>query len=140
MTALNGSPRSSSPIQYSKKSPRMYSASAARPLSSNSVMKRSFASGRSSVRWRSEMKSVLNARVLLFLGGNERDCFDNHRLARHVARERSAGSGRRLGDLGHHVLARHHPAEHRVAVAIAARVAPVQERVVRDVDEKLRGG
>src|SRR3989337_2193627 len=85
-------------------------------------MKRSFASGRSSVRWRSEMKSVLNACVLLFLGGNQRHCFDDHRLARHVARERAAGPGRRLGDLGDPVLPRHPAAAHRASLTTGARV------------------
>src|SRR3954451_5484041 len=133
-TALNGVSMSSSPIQYSNRSPRMKSACAPLASCSMNLKKRSFASGRSSLRCRSEMKSERK-----LLGGADARRLDDHRLLRHIAREGTARAGGQLGDLVHHVHAGHHLAEHRVAVAVAARVAPVEEGVVVDVDEELRG-
>ena len=48
-------------------------------------------------------------------------------------------AGRRLRDLVDHVHPLDHLAEHRVAVALRVRRAEVQELVVGDVDEELRG-
>src|SRR4051812_9401248 len=135
ITALNGASRSSSPTQDSKKSPRMYSASAAGALASSNSMNRSFASGRSSVRWRSEMKSEGTTSRLL-LGADHRHGLDHHGLLRHVAAEGAARAGRRLGDLGHHVHAVDYLAEDRIAPAVLAGI--VEEVVALDVDEELR--
>ena len=64
---------------------------------------------------------------------------DDDLLGRNVLRERSAGARRRLGDLVDHVHPFDDLAEHRVAVALRIRRAEVQELVVGDVDEELRG-
>jgi hypothetical protein len=116
ITALNGSARSSSPIQYSKKSPRMYSAPARRLLFQKRK-KRSFAAGPLLGEVQIRDEKGVNALCLL-LRADHRHRLDDHRLARHVAREGAAPAGRRLGDLGHHVHAGHDFAEHRIAVAV----------------------
>src|SRR6185436_18740014 len=72
----------------------------------------------------------------LLFGADHRRGFDHHGLLRHVAAEGPARAGRRLRDLGHHVHAVDHLAEHRVAPAVLAGI--VEEVVVLDVDEELR--
>src|SRR5688500_6441400 len=128
ITALNGSPRSSSPIQYSKRSPRTYSAAAWRAVSSTKPMNLSLASGRSSLRCRSETKRLLAT--------DHAGRFDDDGRARDVL-VHALVDGRHAEDLVHHVHAAHHLAEHGVAVAVLSRV--VEEVVVVDVDEELRG-
>src|SRR5260221_4660009 len=49
------------------------------------------------------------------------------------------GRGRHLGDPHYGIHPLYHPPEHRVSVALRRRVAIVEEAVVLDVDEELRG-
>src|SRR5688500_15658871 len=128
ITALNGSPKSSSPIQYSKRSPRTYSAAAWLAVSSTKPMNLSLASGRSSLRCRSETKRLLAT--------DHAGRFDDDGRARHVLMHALVGGGHG-DDLVDDVHAAHHLGEHGIAVAVLPGV--IEEVVVVDVDEELRG-
>lgn len=65
------------------------------------------------------------------------DGFDDDRFDRHVLAAVAVG-GRGSGDFVDHVHALGDLAEHRVTIAFDGRV--VEERVVLQVDEELRGG
>src|SRR6185503_19599809 len=126
---------SSSPAQTSNRSPSTYRVSARAASSRRKRKNCRLVLGRSPARCRSEMNSALTS----LLVGDHRGGLDHHHLARRVGRERAARAGRRLGDLHHHVHAAHHLAEHRVAPAVLC-AGGVEEVVVLQVDEELRGG
>src|SRR5512134_1227191 len=93
--------------------------------------------GRDSSRWRSETKSVRPGVPAIRL--DALGLLDHHRLRRDVLVAAGVGGGDLL-DLVHRVRALDHLAEDRVAPALRALAAVVEEVVVLHVDEELRGG
>src|SRR2546426_4044523 len=119
--ALNGSPRSSSPAQYSNRSPRMYKDSAARAGPRRNSKKTRLISGRDAHRCRSEMKKTAKGSLDHFRP------LDDHVLHGYVG-VTAALSGLDLSDFVDHVPAFDDLAEHAVAPALG-----VLGRVVEEV-------
>src|ERR1022692_8715 len=69
------------------------------------------------------------------------DCcgLEHNALERYVLRKRSAGASRGGGDLVHDVHSLNDLSEYRIAVALLRCVLEIEELVVRDIDEELRG-
>src|SRR3989441_6686896 len=128
--ALNGSPRSSSPAQYSNKSPRMYKDSAARAGPRRNSKKTRLISGRDAHRCRSEMKKTAKGPLDDFCP------LDDHVLQGLVG-VTAAFSGLDTLYFVDHVLAFDYLAEHAVAPTLGGRGRVVEETVVLDVDEEL---
>src|SRR5690349_21474146 len=127
---LNGSSASSSPAQYSKRSPRIHSSPARAAAPRRNSKKTRLISGRVSERCRSEMnRTVIRALDDLRL-------LDDDVLDRHVAVE-AALAGLHALDLVDHVPALDHLAEHAIAPALGGGLAVIQEGVVLHVDEEL---
>src|SRR5881296_3021302 len=131
--ALNGSPRSSSPAQYSNRSPRMYRDSAVRAGPRRNSKKTRLISGRDALRCRSEMKKTAKGPLDDFRP------LDDHVLDGYVG-VTAAFSGLDLFDFVDHVPAFHDLAEHAVAPALGAGRRVIQEVIVLEVDEELARG
>src|SRR5713101_5458033 len=131
--ALNDSPRSSSPAQYSNRSPRMYKNSAARAGPRRNSKKTRLISGRDALRCRSEMKKTAKGPLDYF------SPLDDHILHGHVG-VTSAFAGLDLLDFVDHVPAFDDLAEHAVAPTLRVRCRVIEKIVVLDVDEKLARG
>jgi hypothetical protein len=69
--------------------------------------------------------------------GNDSRRFDQNGRARHIL-HLGARRGWNLTDFRDHVEAFGHMAEHRITIAVEARI--IEFRVIRGIDEKLRGG
>src|SRR5881396_887114 len=130
--ALSGSSTSSSPAQYSNRSPRMYRDCAPRAGPRRNSKKTRLISGRDAHRCRSEMKRTGNGSL------NHFHVLDDHILHGHVG-VTSAFSGLDLFDFVDHVLAFGDLAEHAVAPTLGILGGVVEEAVVLDVDEELAG-
>src|SRR3989442_845292 len=128
--ALNGSPESSSPAQYSNRSPRIESDSAPRAAPRRNSKKTRLISGRDALRCRSEMKKTAKGPLDDFCP------LDDHVLHGHVG-VTAAFSGLDTLYVVDHVLAFDYLAEHAVAPTLGVRGRVVEETVVLDVDEEL---
>src|SRR5438552_6689487 len=131
--ALNGSPRSSSPAQYSNRSPRMYRDSAVRAGPWRNSKKTRLISGRDALRCRSEMKKTAKGPLDDFRP------LDDHVLDGHVG-VTAAAAGLYPLDFVDDVLALDDLAEDAVAPALGAGRRVIEEVVVLDVDEELARG
>src|SRR6266705_1288247 len=131
--ALSGSSTSSSPAQYSNRSPSMYRACAPRAGTRRNSKKTRLISGRDAHRCRSEMKRTGNGSL------NHFHVLDDHVLYGHVG-VTAAFSGLDPFDFVDDVPAFDDLAEHAVAPALGAGRRVIQEVVVLDVDEELARG
>src|SRR6476619_1148987 len=111
---------SSSPIQLSNRSPRIYSASAARASFARKCTNSSVIRGRASSRCRSEMKRVgIGNPPPASAGGGAQlleqgDFFDDYRRLRHITLERSLCAGFDRLDLVDGIHAVDYFAEHAI--------------------------
>src|SRR5574344_1584865 len=117
----------SSPIQTSKKSPRIYRASAWGAVSCRKRKNARAMSGRCSCRCRSEISRI----ILVF---NDLGFLDDHVFGRYVLVAAAVG-GFNLFNGVDHVHTVDHFTKHGVAPALDGGCAVVEEAVVFDVDE-----
>src|SRR5690348_107156 len=151
MESLNGSPRSSSPAQYSNRSPRIYSDSAARAGPRRKSRNRPLISGLEAHRCRSEMRRTAMAPRSSDVGGGSdtdppRSRFldhfgplDDYVFNGHV-RVKSALACLDPFYPVHDILAMRDLAEDAVPPGIRARRSVVEKTIVLHVDEELAGG
>src|SRR6478672_3976239 len=145
---LYSSARSSSPAQYSNRSPRRYSARVCIAGARRKSKKACVVCGSPDCRWMSETKSATVSGCALADAVSDAGCdcmragasddfrfFDHDIFDRDVRMHAGAGSLDRL-DLVDDFLAFHDLAEDTVAPAILARV--IEEAVVLHIDEELR--
>src|SRR5512134_3647317 len=128
----------SSPIHQSNRSPRMYTAAASRAGPAQNARNAAASSCRSGDRCRSDRNSRGFIAAAAGASGDDFGLADHDVLHRDVLVE-AAAAGRDTLDGVDDVGALDDLAEHRVPPALRARALVVEEVVVGDVDEELRG-
>src|SRR5471032_949420 len=126
---------SSSPIQASNRSPRMYSASACGASSRRKRRKPAVIAGSCAQRWISAIKNVV-IKCQLFADGN---AFNDHVFFWNVL-VHAAATGFHAFNRIDHVLTFYHFCKHAVAPALCVFASVVKEIVVSHVDEELASG